>query len=215
MQNLVGKHRGEEFLVLCTGKTIDSCSSAITRFRIGLKKPTIGMNRVSERCLLDYHLFTNNARIKDCFDNKYMSPYSNYLIGSHIKENNRPDRDYTLIKYTDRNPMEPMKYDSGTIQGYYRTSGCLAIMIAHLMGAKKIYVAGMDGFTHNFDGHVHFHDDDRSNMNNVKSKTEWWERYDKPVKKVLNNLKAFGIDFEIITPTLFKEHYNADTLGIS
>ncbi len=209
MRDLLNSRKGENCLLICTGKTIAKYDKKLPYYwDTDNNMFTFGMNSASSAMALNYHLFTNNDRIKN-----YNSNYcEDLLIGSHIKTENRPIRDYTLINYTDRDVNEPIGYENGIIKGYYRTSGCLAIMIAHLMGAKKIYIAGMDGFTYNFDGNVHFHKDDRNNKNNVKSKKEWLERYDKPVMKVLDNLKEYGCEFKIITPTLFEKHYDGSML---
>jgi hypothetical protein len=208
MIRLLNKHIGEDIVIFCTGKSIRKEGERINRS--GLKGVRLGVNTASLEQHLDYHLFTNNDRVKKYCNSRYVSEQSDLLIGSHVRASNRPkNREYQTVSYTDREPDEPIGYSNGVIEGYYRTSGCLAVMIAHLMGARKIYVAGMDGFTHNFTGGVHFHSDDKTNKNDNKTYKEWRAGYDVPVMTVLNNLKTYGIDFKIITPTIFKNHYES------
>jgi len=204
VKEFINKHKGKDFLIVCTGKTLYKLSSEVRKFSVFNYTMTMGINTCTRILIPSYHVFTNNDRIKTYIGEH--NSYSTLLIGSHIKERNIPKIDHHIIKYTDRDPDEPIGYENDTIKGYYRTGGCLMIMMAHLMGAKNIYVAGMDGFCYNFDGNVHFHFDDRRNKNNVKEFKEWYD-YDTKVIKVLSNLKEYGINFKIITPTVYKEHY--------
>lgn len=211
----IEKHKGRNFLIAGTGRNTGIYIDKIKKFITDKNPIVIGMNSINRLLIPDYHLFTNNDRIKNYInevDNK-----STLLIGSHINKENLPDRDYALIKYTDRNPKEKMEYKNGVICGYYRVSGLLAVMIAHLMGAKKIYITGKDGYADTCkknNGRVHFHDDDRNNINNNKTAEEWKTRYDEPMLKVMHDLRNYGINFSIITPTVFKEFYE-NTLCIS
>ena len=212
-KSLINIHKGRNFLIPCTGKNTGVYIDKIKEFAENMSCVTLGMNTASRLIFLNYHLFTNNDRIKNYISE--VNAHSELLIGSHVKEENRPNRDHTLVKYTDRDPTEAMDYNNDTIYGYYRVSGLLAIMIAHLMGASKIYITGKDGFSYNCEnnnGYVHFHKDDRNNKNNNKTKEEWWERYDKPMIQVMKNLRSFGIDFSIITPTVFQEIYEEGVL---
>ena len=84
----------------------------------------------------DYHLWTNTQRFRTY--GKNINSNSSILLGSNIslKVVNEiiKSKDYILINYTDQKEI-PINYRKGKICGYYRTAGCLSIMIAHLMGA--------------------------------------------------------------------------------
>ena len=91
---------------------------------------------------------------------------------------------------------------------YFRTAGCLAIVIAHLFGASDIYVVGMDGYT------LHGRDELESQSSNQhcygKGHTDdsTWEQCvekDRLVYENLNAIAAFGAKFKIITPTKFED----------
>ena len=106
-------------------------------------------------------------------------------------------------------------YESNVIFGKFRTAGCLAIMIAFLMGANPIYVVGMDGYTlhnqadlMNKNAHHHMYGEgytDDADWRKCLSK-------DQSVQECLDKLRAFGVKFSIVTQTKFTNHYNGDIL---
>lgn len=214
-KDIIGTEEGKNFLIICPGKSISKYHREILKF-IEKKKPIIlGINNVTKLYHPDIHLWTNNERLKkygSCILNK-----SRIFIGNHILQENlnlHKIIDYTLINYTDRDKEEKPLYDynNGIIRGYYRTSGCLAIMICHLLGARDIYIAGLDGFSFDISqyGEIHcYHSPDDI----IKYKTmEWYFLYDLPMQTAMDNMKNIGIKFKIITPTLFEEHYEDSIL---
>lgn len=136
------------------------------------------------------------------------------MLGRYIKPafiRKHSPKDYIHINYTDRNTSEKVGYTKDIVRGYYRTSGNLAIMLSHLMGAKMIYVAGMSGFTFEFDGDIHYYKAELK-KSDVKTKEEWYNNYDKPTIRCLNQLKKYGIHFSLITPTIYEKHYDKSVL---
>lgn len=209
-KDIVGSERGKNFLIICPGKSVLKYWNNIKKF-IAEKKPIVlGINNITELYHPDIHLWTNNERLKqfgECILKK-----SKVFIGCHIQTENLERHkitNYTLIDYTDRDKSEKPFYDSrnGIIKGYYRTSGCLAIMICHLLGSKNIYIAGLDGFSYDMKkcGEIHWYPsiDDKNRFTNI----EWYFRYDLPMQNVMNCMMENGINFKIITPTLFENHY--------
>ena len=210
-KDIVGSERGKNFLIICPGKSVLKYWNNIKKF-IAEKKPIVlGINNITDLYHPDIHLWTNNERLKQfggCILKK-----STVFIGCHILAENLERHkitDYTLIDYTDRDKTEKPFYDSknGIIKGYYRTSGCLAIMICHLLGAKNIYIAGLDGFSFDLkqSGEIHWYTsaDEKKKL----TCTEYYFLYDAPMKTILDTLKKTGLYFKIITPTLFNEHYS-------
>jgi len=213
IKSIVGKHKGRDFLIYCPGKNIKEWQKKVAEFVKQNNLLIIGSNKLTELINLDYHMFTNNDKYK-AYGNM-VNKSSVLLLGSHILKSHivkHKPKYYVQVDYTDRDKYEPINYNRqlDRIEGYYRTSGHLAIMICHIMGARKIYIAGMSGFTFNFDGTVHYYKAEIKR--DKKSRKEWLRKYDKPVKKSLDNLKKYGIDFQIITPTIYKKHYNPNIL---
>jgi len=214
IKSILKKHPGREFIVYCPGKNITEWQGKVFEFASSKGLITIGSNKLTELVDLDYHMFTNNDKYEAY--GGLVKSHSTLVLGNRIRKEHikkhKPKR-YVRIDYTDRNPAERMKYNKrlDRIEGYYRTSGNLAIMLCHLMGASQIYVAGMSGFTWQFNGDVHYYKPEIKR--DVKSKKEWRQRYDKPVAKSLKRMKRLGVNFKIITPTIYADHYDSDVLG--
>lgn len=209
---LLGKHKGQPFLVVGAGRTIAEMKVEIDAYIARVQPIVIGINASVEMFKPYYHLWTNNERLVAHGGKIHRD--SVLLIGKHLKAENLAKwniTDYYFLNCDDRNRHEAMGYDRGRIRGYYRTSGNLAIMLAHLMGAGQIHMVGVDGFTYKFDGNTHFYDSD---VGERKSREEWWARYDRPVKAGMDALKAYGIRFAVITPTIYEGHYDASPLSI-
>ncbi|RLC78268.1 MAG: hypothetical protein DRI61_10120, partial [Chloroflexi bacterium] len=106
-------------------------------------------------------------------------------------------------------------YRDGTIYGWYRTAGNLAIMICHLMGINNINIIGMDGYTR-------FSKEDL--VNKKKSQHCYGDGHtdtadydtciikDKHIEAILHNIRNSGVRFNIITPTKYADFYNAEVL---
>ncbi len=214
-KSLLNKHSGKGFLIYCPGKNITEWRDSVNAFVAHKGLLVIGSNKITDLIAPDYHMFTNNDKYE-----KYgnlVRDDSTLLIGSHMNEahiRKHAPKEYVHVQYTDRDKKEPISYNrkKDIIQGYYRTSGNLAIMICHLMGAKSIYIAGMCGFTYQYDGDVHYYKPEIKR--DVKTKKEWTNKYDKPVAKALKRLKAYGVDFKIVTPTIYKEHYDGSVISL-
>ncbi len=212
-KSLLNKHPGRSFLIYCPGKNILEWRDCVNQFIKTQNLITIGSNRITDLIIPHYHMFTNNSKYERYGNLPHRS--STILIGSHIADKwlskHNPSK-YVLVNYTDRDRSEPISYDAkkDIVRGYYRTSGNLSIMLANLMGAKKIYIAGMSGFTHKFDGTVHYYQAEIKR--DVKAYKEWLRKYYEPVARSLDNLKSYGIEFKIITPTIYKKHFDKRVL---
>jgi len=209
------KNEIDNIVIVCAGSTLKKDKDALLRFVAKNNSVTIGVNNMSSLLIPDYHIWTNSGRLKEfgnCISNE-----SSLFLGKNITSdllNKYDNKKSFLVSYSDKRKTK-YRYKRGNISGYFRTAGCLSIMISHLLGAKKIYVAGMDGYTFI---------DKKSIENKTSSqhlygkgntdKTTWDQcvEKDKIVDNILNGLKNYGIKFSIITPTVFNNHYNADIL---
>lgn len=136
-------------LIIAAGGSISLQKYQISRFISKVQPITIGINKITHFYIPDYHLWTNNQRLYTQGDCIHLS--SKLLFGKYIS----PQiicrwwaGDYFEIDYDD-DPKLDFEYieTMGKLRCWFRTAGCLAIGIAHLMGAKNIYIVGMDGFT--------------------------------------------------------------------
>lgn len=207
---LINKHKKQEAAVICTGPSYQKYSAKIKKFLYD--GPKLGFILINNNCsFIDdtidtYHVFTNNIRLTQ-FCHK-ISKNSKVLLGRYIKEETLKltnIKSYYKINYTDRDTRELPRYKNGTIYGFYRGVGQLSIMLAHLMGAERIWVIGMDGYSID-NKNMHYYKDDKSDRY-AKETMEWRNEHNKLVQQCLKRLKIYGIDFFIITPTIHKEHY--------
>jgi len=215
IKDLIGKEKSKSVLILCTGSTVKEKKKDIDAFIEKEKPILIGVNNLSGFWIPDYHIWTNNGRFRTF--GKNINSKSTLLLGSNISlkviNNTIGARDYVVLERVDREGV-PVDYRNGIIYGYHRTVGCVAITVSHLLGAKEINVVGMDGHTLNSyddvkDGRKahHFY-----NEKYTPYSPEIRIKKDEITSGVLQSLKDYGIDFNIITPTVFKKFYNGDKL---
>lgn len=217
IKGLIDVQKGREALIVGAGATTKGYKSQINRFIHRNDPFIIGINNIFSMQAPHYHLWTNTQRFRTY--GKGILEASEILLGSNIPikviKGIIKGRKYTLINYTDKEGI-PIQYKDGVINGWYRTAGNLAIMICHLMGAKKISIVGMDGYT-------------RFGEQELKSRKESQHCYgsghtdtadyksciakDKQINAILHNIQATGIEFNILTPTKYTGFYN-DRLGL-
>lgn len=200
-----------DFLIIGAGRSIVDNHAKILKFRDNRNLITIGINNMSSVIVPDYHLWTNKKRFIE-FHTSIKSS-SKLLLGCGIPAKvirQYHKGDYQIIKYKDADRF-PLKITPNMITGRFRTAGTLAIAIAHSWNPlAKIFIAGMDGYTlysqkklQSKKEHHHCYGEGFTDDAN-------WEkclRKDKTVHEALTKLKNHGIDFSIITPTVFKNFY--------
>lgn len=211
IESLINKHKGRRAVILCAGSSVKEYESKIDTFIFEERAFTIGINNITDFWMPDYHLWTNTQRFRTF--GKKIYPESKLLLGSGIHLKTVRDvigsMKYTVINFTDMKEGVPIGYKKGKILGFFRTAGNLAIMIAHLMGAKDVSIVGMDGHTfHNYEdvesgkkSHHCYEEDYKPFTKEVCIKK------DQVVTRVLTNLTEYGINLKILTPTVYKKFY--------
>jgi len=215
IKNLVNSEKGRTGLVICAGSSIKTYKPEINKYIKETNPVVIGINNISHLYTPEYQLYTNTQRFRNFGQN--INNKSKILLGSGISiklvKEIIGNRDYTLINFTDKKRI-PIKYSKGKIVGHFRTAGCLAIMILHLMGVKKVDIIGMDGHTfHNY----------RDVVSGSKSHHCYEEDYkpfskeicvdkDALINRILNSLTEYGIKISILTPTVYDKKYQGELL---
>jgi len=217
IENLIGVRKGETALVICAGATVKEYEKQIKHFIEETNPFTIGINNMTHLFVPDYHLWTNNRRFRTFGKNIKDKPI--LLLGSNISlkviKDTIGSRDYIVLNRIDREGV-PINYKNGTIYGYHRTAGCTAITVSHLLGAKEINVVGMDGHTrHKYEDvisgieHHHCYNEDY-----IPYPKEICMKKDKIVNGVLKSLEKYGMNFKILTPTVYEDYYDSTRLHI-
>jgi len=216
-ENLIGKHKGKEIIIICAGSTVKKYNHTIKEFIKKHNPIIIGINNVTDYFIPHYHLYTNTKRFRN-FGKKINSKSQillSYGMNRALVKETIGSREYTLINFTDMKEGIPIGYKKGKIYGFYRTAGNLSIMISYLMGSNNINIVGMDGHT------LYNYEDIKSGKQDHHCYSEKYEPYlidvckkkDAITNGVLKSLTEYGIQFRILTPTVYTHFYDRSVLG--
>jgi hypothetical protein len=203
------RHAGETLVVLGNGPTLSTHADALRALIAERSAVVLGANHVTPFTHPDYHAFTNRKRFAT-FAETVDRERSRLLLAPYIPEEfvrRHWDGDYETIAYVDDNDA-PFGIDDGIVQASCRTVSVLLIAVAHVMGAREVLVAGLDGFP---DGVPEHHvrtagtKDDPAHMAAVDGYT----------RRFLGEMREFGVPFWIVTPTAYEEHHDPEPLGAS
>lgn len=206
MIDLKGKH----VMIVGAGRTVVDYKDEILKYISDNDITTIGINLMTSFCIPDYHLWTNRQR----YGTQYscISDKSKLMFGENISDElvrRHWKGDFERINYKNESIL-PISYKDGIIYGNFRTAGILAIMIAHVKGASKIDIVGMDGFT--FYSKKELDNKEKSHHCYGSGYTDDadWEKClgkDKMVDDGLHSMEDYGVNFRILTPTIFRDFY--------
>jgi len=232
----VKKIKGRNVYIVCPGSTLFEYKDKILKCIKEDKAVVIGCANISHILASDFHFWLELKTLRK-FGNKVSKKTTLAFSYRFSKKNIRKywKGNYITIKYTPRkwklsyrDPKSPKyglaepKYIDGVLTGVLKTTGCIALFWAHVRGPKRIRVVGMDGYT--------FHS--KEDLDNKKERlhcygkggfkeTYKWKnnykglkKHDKEVNRILHSFKKNKIEFEIITPTVFKDFYNPNILDI-
>jgi hypothetical protein len=209
IKDLVNTKKNRVGLVICAGSTIKTYKKDIDKFIKTNNPVVIGINNISHLYIPEYQLYTNTQRFRSF--GKNINDESKLLLGSNISikviKEVIGNKKYILINYVDKKGI-PLDYKKGKLLGHFRTAGCLAIMILHLMGVDKVNVVGMDGHTfHNYKDVVNGKQSHHCYEEDYKPfKKEICVEKDALINRILESLKSYGINFSILTPTIYKKY---------
>jgi hypothetical protein len=217
MSNRIGEfvdlkdcEKGKNFLVLGAGATVKHYRDRISAIIERESLIVIGINNITHICYPDYHLWTNNDRLKK-FGGCIKSD-STVILGGKIKTDNIPNHvKYYSVIYVDNafySIFMPPNFSNGKIHGSFRCAGNLALYMANLMGAKKIYYAGVDGYSNPFNGDQHCYGKGFTDTDDM----EYAKKKDEILNKCLYEIKKV-VDFSVITPTIHEEFYDETILA--
>ena len=212
-----GCERGNNIMIIGAGASLRKYITPIKYHIANNNFVTIGINKMTDFIVPDYHLWTNNQRFRDQMG--CISPSSELMLGCGLSDYlvSRVATDYIEIKYKSEKTLSN-NFHAGVLYGHYRTAGVLAIAVANLLngGDGKILVVGMDGFTlYRFDNLINKKENHHCYGAGFTNDATYQECIvkDKLVLDGLQDLKKSGVDFNIVTPTKYNEFYD-DVLGL-
>jgi hypothetical protein len=208
-KNYCSKYMDYDFVIIGAGSSIKKYENKIKNF-ISDKK-TIGINNITHLFVPDFHVWTNNQRLKNY--GSCINDSSELVLGDRIRKEIIEQyniRSFIQLRYEDSEEV-PLCIREGKIYGYFRTAGCLSIMVAHCLGAKNIYIVGMDGYTlYPKDDLTTMKEDHHCYGSGYTDDASWEKclKKDELVYKCLHSIKNYGVNFSILTPTVFKDFFD-------
>jgi hypothetical protein len=214
----------------------------INEFIKNNKVVTVGVNGINIFLIPNYHFWLDKKRYKRY--GHRIDKRSKIIFGGSCGDSiiNKWDGEYEVVRYSVLKKIkyrdvsnyykENVRYDKkkDKFYGNFRTAGSLAILWSYIKKASKISVVGMDGYTFysNEDllskavgQHCYsrgFSDRKAAASKYRKlSKDEFYDhciKKDADVYKTLRAIKKYGVKFEILTPTVYKDFYNPKILNI-
>jgi len=142
----IGRYKGREFLVLANGPNLMTCKPDIVEFIVKYDPVILGANYLGGLFTPHYHAFNNKKRFVSYVDK--VSPQSKLMIGVNIP-------DGMIKEYVSREHEPLVFYDlleadfdirDGVITTNCRTISVLLAGLAVVMGAERVFIAGMDGY---------------------------------------------------------------------
>jgi len=142
----INRHKGREFLVLANGPNLKVYKSEIKEFINRYNPVVLGANYLGGLFVPDYHAFNNKKRFVTHVEE--VDPSSRLLLGANFSPEmirEYIDRDYEPLVFHDRLSADFNVID-GVITSNCGTISVLLIGVALVMGADRVFVAGMDGY---------------------------------------------------------------------
>ncbi|GFM35032.1 hypothetical protein [Desulfovibrio subterraneus] len=203
------RHAGKDILILANGPSLKEKQEEIRQF-IKLHKPIVlGANNLGGLFVPDYHAFNNAKRFVSHIETVH--PDSSLLLGINLPGD-------LIDDYLDR-PYEPLVFNdildadfdiaNGMISSNCRTISVLLAGVAVVMGARRIFIAGMDGYL-NSDTTLHYDErfDTHEHALNIE-RHRWNERFLHQIDAWLTRRQHEGL--HIITPTGHSSFYTPIT----
>ena len=203
------RHMGKDFLILVTGPNIKRHSKSVLKI-IKEKAPiVIGCNNIPDIYAPDYHIFVNRRRFCD--------------YGSHIKQGSKillspyftrgqigpviGEREYEEVMFKNIYPCEEadISMRDGIVYAKGATVGIIAIGVALAMGAKDIFIGGMDGYSIDKKNPHHYHEKDHKAIEELLKQESLMKGL---LKRLDTIVKGRNGNMKIITPTAYNDYYD-------
>jgi len=144
--NYINRHNKRDFLVLGNGPSLKKYKDSIEEFIEKYNPIVLGANYLDNLFIPDYHAFHSKRRFIDYVDT--VNQKSRLLIGQNISD--KMIKKYTQRKYEKLCHKDVLNEDFHIIDGVIQTNcGTVSVLlmgIAIVMGANRIFSAGLDGY---------------------------------------------------------------------
>ncbi len=201
-QTLANKHPKSKILVLGTGKNLILKKEKILKFIEDNQPIVIACNNVLNDFDIDYRIFTNRSRfanysnlikknqkiiISPYFKKKFIKKYINSLQYSYVYFKIKPKISSSfMIK---KNIISFQKIPN---------VGFISILLASIMGAENIYIAGLDGYSKS--NINYYHEKDQHDLEYLINQEVYLKKLANDINFYLNNK---NIDITSITSSKY------------
>lgn len=207
----IDRHKNRDFLILANGPSLKEYKEKISCFIAKYNPVILGANYLGGLFLPDYHVFNNKRRFVDYIDT--VKPESRLLIGQYITEKmirEYTDREYERVYYADTLNFN-FGIENGVINTNCRTVAVLLLGVAIVMGAKRIFSVGMDGYLErdkqpqNTSFHFYAEKDEKEDREMILERHYSCQKFIEQIDSYLSHKGKEGI--HILTPTSYKAFY--------
>jgi len=206
----LNRHSGRDFLVLANGPSLKAEKEQIEKFIKKYNPIVIGANYLGGLFVPHYHAFGNKKRFIDYIDT--VDAHSNILISNIFSDEfikKYTDRKYEFIQHLPQLSSD-FNISNGIVMTNCRTISILSMAVAIVMGAERIFIAGMDGYKQVdsfMKKSVHFYKEsyETEDFEMLMEKHNWNERLLKQIDSYLVSNNKDGLC--ILTTTSHKAFY--------
>lgn len=220
--------KGKEALIFGNGPSLNLYKTKIIKLIKNRNLITFGGNNISKFYPVDFHAFTNRKRFTkfaSTINGNSKLLLSPYFQKNFIENKIGKDKEFYEIMYLN-NQIEKDKelINSKNIILYNcRTVSLILILVAYIMGAKKIFVAGLDGYqfeNNRIKGETNYYgiDYDYQKEKGDSFFIDFYKGLVDETSKVLEIQNKFfekknkNNFFKIITPTCYSKFYDGKIL---
>lgn len=204
----IDRHKDRDLLILANGPSLKKYKGQIDKFIAKYDPVIIGANYLGDLFKPHYHAFNNKRRLTEYIDS--VAPESRLLIGQYISD--KMVREYTDLNYEKIYYNDIVNADfsivDGSITTNCKTIAVLLLGVAIVMGAKRVFAVGMDGYLGiNTKSALHFYSEkhEKEDKEKLIELHQWCQRF---IEQIDRNLKADGKEgIHILTPTSYKLFY--------
>jgi 4-hydroxy 2-oxovalerate aldolase len=213
------RHEGRDFLILGTGPSLIEYGDRIKAFAKKKKLIVIGCNYITEFMTPDYHLFVNRYRFiqfASTINPEHSIPLLNINFSDELIHKKYTGA-YELIMAKNMQTPEENTIDQEGVIYYCGTSATLMVQVAYVMGARNLYIAGVDGYNVK-GGEIHY-----TNIAYKKKLSK--EELDAKYKHWFLSIQGESFDaislwakinhrlpFIFLTPTNYEKYYDQELL---
>lgn len=226
------RQKGRDFLIVALGPSIGEYRDRIYDFISRENLITIGVNNCFDLNInFKYHAFTNRHRFAEygsmLNNTKAIPLLSPYITRRAIKQiiNKDKVKGMEYIMYLSNNDAKFDISQEGIILASCKSVTVLMIAVAIVMGARQIFVVGMDGYSELIEhsgGSIHYNaSQPKYDFKGEKDKfLNHYYKLERYQTRFLREIREYQVrngklPFKILTPTLYKGHFDPEVLKIT